>query len=511
MDNRVKPSPGAGPLAEKKTAPSTEALRLETTWPAGIKPAQALLTAQSSPASLSNLTLPGTNEALPASPSRATGGPVHANPRRGEQMGPSRSPAPAAWLAPLPPWIHLRMAAGVALLEQRMAELQLLTDIAFPPAEPELAETSLLRLMSVLVPRVADCAGISLQGKPKALPHWSCKPETHRQAGFLSRWAEELPSAEPKGPGQQLIVSRAGDAIACPLFHETQHLGWLLLGFDPPLPRIGPGQSAFLRAVGGKAGDWVWHTLQQNESIHTQRKRKELAERVFHELNNPLAAMLMSTTQLMRCNAESETGVPKRAALSLHTAAQRMRRVLEDLQHLHEREENAFPVQKCLVMISRLLTDLTQQVEPLLVEKSITFEVKQEDDSVILEVDPDRISQVFVNLVYNAISATPKNGRIRVQTRQEDSRWLFHIQDTGPGIPESERRHIFETRWRGTFAASNGAGLGLPIAKSIVESHQGKIWLESANASGCHFVVALPLLDTTEKPTEPRSAIVSRG
>jgi signal transduction histidine kinase len=108
-------------------------------------------------------------------------------------------------------------------------------------------------------------------------------------------------------------------------------------------------------------------------------------------------------------------------------------------------------------------------------------------------VDRDRLLQVLVNLVDNAIKFTPQGGKISVRSSVQHKVLMFSISDTGPGIPESDRHRIFEPYWQAQKTAHLGAGLGLAIAKQIVEQHGGKIWVESNEGPGSTFVFTIPV------------------
>src|SRR5262249_8123461 len=106
--------------------------------------------------------------------------------------------------------------------------------------------------------------------------------------------------------------------------------------------------------------------------------------------------------------------------------------------------------------------------------------------------DRDRLFQVLTNLIDNAIKFTPEGGTVIVRSAACNNEVRFSVSDTGPGIPESDRDRIFEPYWQATATGHPGAGLGLAIAKQIVEQHGGKIWVESAVGRGSTFVFTIP-------------------
>jgi signal transduction histidine kinase len=110
-------------------------------------------------------------------------------------------------------------------------------------------------------------------------------------------------------------------------------------------------------------------------------------------------------------------------------------------------------------------------------------------------VDSDRISQVMSNLMGNAVKFTPKGGAIRVSARREGHELIVSVADTGPGIPADYLSKLFDWFWQAPESAHMGSGLGLSIAKGIVEAHGGRIWVESQIGKGSCFSFTLPQAD----------------
>ena len=116
-------------------------------------------------------------------------------------------------------------------------------------------------------------------------------------------------------------------------------------------------------------------------------------------------------------------------------------------------------------------------------------------------MDAHRVGQVVSNLVSNAFNFTPKEGTIRVSAWQRDQQIVVSVADTGPGIPQEDLSKIFDRFWRAPGTKQKGSGLGLSIAKGIVEAHGGTIWAESQLGKGSSFFFTLPLaeLDSTKR------------
>jgi signal transduction histidine kinase len=121
----------------------------------------------------------------------------------------------------------------------------------------------------------------------------------------------------------------------------------------------------------------------------------------------------------------------------------------------------------------------------------VTIATAWADSLPDVQVDPERITQVISNIVGNAIKFTPAGGEIRVSADELPDAVVVRVSDTGPGIPVEHLVHVFDRYWQLT-RRHRGAGLGLPIAKAIIEAHAGRIWVESSEGKGATFHFTLP-------------------
>jgi two-component system NtrC family sensor kinase len=117
-----------------------------------------------------------------------------------------------------------------------------------------------------------------------------------------------------------------------------------------------------------------------------------------------------------------------------------------------------------------------------------------------LRANPVRLRQVLDNVVGNAIKYSNKNGEVKISINAEGDQVILHVADTGPGIPAQDQAHIFDKFYRGqNMDKQQGSGLGLAIVKSIVDAHQGRIWVESTVGQGSSFFIVLPVNSTPSK------------
>jgi signal transduction histidine kinase len=139
-----------------------------------------------------------------------------------------------------------------------------------------------------------------------------------------------------------------------------------------------------------------------------------------------------------------------------------------------------------------LINDTIDMLRPLAAGSTIRLEANVDEALPNVLADSARIQQVLSNLVGNAVKFTPRNGRISVTAECADGEVRFGVIDTGPGIPAEQLPHIFGRFWQAKPSDRRGIGLGLAIAKGIVEAHSGRIWVESNVGLGSTFYFTLP-------------------
>jgi signal transduction histidine kinase len=144
----------------------------------------------------------------------------------------------------------------------------------------------------------------------------------------------------------------------------------------------------------------------------------------------------------------------------------------------------------------------------LAAQKSVTLEQEVSPGGLRFWGDPERIGQLLSNLVGNALRFTPEGGRVTIRAVESGFHTRIEVRDTGPGIASQHLPRIFDRFWRAEGGGGKGTGLGLYIAKGIVESHRGRIWVESRVGMGSAFIFELPIAPPAgfEVEPTPRSA-----
>lgn len=228
-------------------------------------------------------------------------------------------------------------------------------------------------------------------------------------------------------------------------------------------------------------------TLERLEKLFGSQQRF-LAD-VSHELRTPLTVIKGNIGLIRKYGADEES------LTGIESEVDRLTRLVGDLLLLNQAESGVMPLDFVKVDLGTVLLEVMQQMSVLAGErvqlKLLTI------DQAIINGDRDRIKQVFLNLISNAITYTPRGGRVEVSLAKENDKALFTVKDNGAGISAEDLPHIFERFYRGdksrTHTPTSGFGLGLSIARWITEKHGGKIEAESALNQGTTFRVYLPL------------------
>jgi len=219
--------------------------------------------------------------------------------------------------------------------------------------------------------------------------------------------------------------------------------------------------------------------------------RNELMAIVSHDLRNPLTAIDARAQALAR-RAPPDDPVHV-AGEAIHRAARRMATLIDDLGDTAALVQGRLALQIEYADPGELLSEAAATFSPIAESKGLELRTSVGSHLPHLRCDRDRVLQVLSNLIGNAIQVTPAPGRICLRAEAFDGSIGFAVEDTGPGVPEAERERIFERHVRGAGASYRGKGLGLAIARGIVEAHGGSIWVESEPGRGSTFRFTLPV------------------
>ena len=250
------------------------------------------------------------------------------------------------------------------------------------------------------------------------------------------------------------------------------------------IPQLGPEQDE----IGSLIGTFN-KTLERLEVLFTSQQRF-LAD-VSHELRTPLTVVKGNVDLMRRMKQFDEESLT-----SIDQEAGRLTRLVGGLLLLAQAESGKLPLTFRPVELDLLITEVFQEMRVIAGDKVRVH--LNEIDQMLVNGDRDRLKQVLINLVANAIQYTPQNGDVYLSLANVGGQARIVCRDTGPGIPAEDLPHIFERFYRAeksrTRGQSTGFGLGLSITKWIVEHHGGRIEVDSKEGRGTTFAIWLPLV-----------------
>ena len=224
------------------------------------------------------------------------------------------------------------------------------------------------------------------------------------------------------------------------------------------------------------------------------RLKSDFVHTVSHDLRSPLTSVLGYTELLERVGPLNEQ--QQEFLQKLQASVHHITTLVNDLLDLG-RLEAGFDTRREHVHLEAVLNYTLDTFDAQIRKKNINLQVEINDDLLPIRANPIRIRQMLDNLVGNAIKYTPDGGKVKIAIRHMgDQQLIFEVKDSGPGIPANEQGRIFEKFYRASNvpAKAAGSGLGLAIVKSIVESHEGRVWVESVSGQGAAFFVVLPVI-----------------
>lgn len=381
--------------------------------------------------------------------------------------------------------------------------------------------TTLESLSALLVPRLAESCIVYLldpEGGVQRLGALHADPERQlRLRDRLERYAPELeclvpPVAHVLRTGAPLSVApgdsrtweergpceeERGDLdpdflLVLPLRARERILGAISLGFEA---RRVPGSDdrALLEEVARRAALAVDNAQLHGEVQKALQTRKKVMQAVSHDLRNPLASILLNSTSLLSPRLSQELAPAVRDALGTITlAAEQMERLIQDLLDVTRLEAGHFAIDRSPQELMLLVGSGLSLLQPIAERRSVGLVPEQVGEIPVLHLDGGRILQVLSNLVENAVKFTPEGGEVRVRVEAMEDGVRVSVADTGPGIEEAHLPHLFTPFWQGVPSGRQGAGLGLTIARGIVEAHGGRIGVEPRPGGGSIFHFTLP-------------------
>jgi signal transduction histidine kinase len=314
-------------------------------------------------------------------------------------------------------------------------------------------------------------------------------------------WLQNRGELRAQYPEHAAFFEKVGyrAVIALPLISRGQLIGALRLSFSEERT-LDAEERAFLSAFAQQCA----LALDRAQLYEDAMSARELAERatrmrdefltiVAHDLANPINMIgIWASLLLVAPLAGAEGETVKKGAAIIQKAVRRMGLLLHDLGDAASMDSGRLKIEHLEGDAETIVADVVEAYAPLCAEKGLSITGKA--PALRIPCDRNRVGQVLGNFVANAIKFTPNGGTIAIDAVSLGSEVRFSVADTGPGIPEEARGHVFERYWRGKDSDyTKGIGLGLFISQGIIASHGGKIWVESTVGRGSTFYFTLPV------------------
>lgn len=296
--------------------------------------------------------------------------------------------------------------------------------------------------------------------------------------------AAALPDPAERRAARELRIS---SAMVVALKARGRTLGAITLVSTRP-GRYGQADLAMAEELGRRAGLALDNARLYAQAQRAVEIRDEVLAVVSHDLKNPLEAIYLSSAMLLR---DAESPRARRYAETIQRSAGRMDRLIRALLDLSALEAGQLRVEVRPERLESVVEEALALLAPLAVERGVALAAEGGPLAEPVPCDRERILQVLSNLVGNALQFTPRGGHVKVVTELAPGEARVRVEDDGPGIAPEVLPHVFDRFWKGD-ASRRGSGLGLSIARGLVEAHGGRLEARSAPGAGSTFTFTLP-------------------
>jgi signal transduction histidine kinase len=281
-----------------------------------------------------------------------------------------------------------------------------------------------------------------------------------------------------------------GSFLGVPIIRDGRNVANLFMAREPGQQPFSAQDARAADLLAGYVAVAIENAALYDRAVAARRAREDLLATVSHDLKNPLNAIKLATHSLAG-RVESEKA--KQSVARIDRAADRMSGLIGDLLEAAKIEAGVLRAAPQPEDASSLIESAVEMLRPIAADKDIQLRAAAPPGAVLVLCERHLILRVFANLIGNAIkfSATGSSVSISAETTPPEVR--FSVADSGPGIPAEHLAHAFERYWQEGRSDRRGSGLGLYIAKGIVEAHGGGIWIESEPGRGTNVHFTLPI------------------
>jgi PAS domain S-box-containing protein len=378
------------------------------------------------------------------------------------------------------------------------------------------------RLARIVVPEIADYCLVDLleeDGELRRVAAIHTDPEyqkilrmdeRHPAEGDLDRH----PALRVVRTGEPVLVSECTDEVIDRIGHDAEHRaglralgltsfmivplagrerihGALTLGSSVSGRRFWTLDLLLAQDLGRRAGAAIEHARLYEEARAAIEARDEVLRLVSHDLRNPISSIRLGAAMLLDAHDDRRED-RTRVLQVIERASDAMDRMIEDLLEVTTLEGGRTALNVVAEDPVALLESSRDLLLPIAEQQRIVLEVSSAPGVPAVRADRHHILRVLSNLVGNAIKFAPEGSRVRLSAEPFQGYVRFCVSDQGPGIPPDHLPHVFDRYWQARRGDRRGAGLGLAIARGLVEAHGGSIWVESRPGEGASFYFTVP-------------------
>jgi PAS domain S-box-containing protein len=313
---------------------------------------------------------------------------------------------------------------------------------------------------------------------------------------LLRRASEDILGTIARDPGHRAALEGVGlkSLLWVPLSSRGQVLGVMTLASARTGRTYDLRDLALTEELARRSANAVDNARLYARAREAVRARDDVLGMVSHDLRNPIATIAMTSDLMLDLDMSPDE--QRKHLEIIRRAVKGMNRFIQDLLDVSQTEQGQLAIETHRVSPGALVNEACDLMRPLVAAESQRLECHVDPDLPDVEADPSRIQQVLSNLLGNSIKFAGTEGVIRIEVRGHPEGARFAVMDNGPGIAPEAIPRLFDRHWRARETAHLGAGLGLAIAKGIVEAHGGRIWVESQLGEGTAFFFVIPALTT---------------
>src|SRR5438034_4085967 len=355
--------------------------------------------------------------------------------------------------------------------------------------------------------KALDLDAVSIEADAEVLPHPAVAARDEAARDSLRATGTELRLLDPRGVSRRIRLvgpqkpgaARDKRARVVPIVSANERIGTLRVLPSRGAAELGSGDERLMAIAAAQLGLTIESARLRKEATEAEVLRRAddlktaLLHAVSHELRTPLASILASAGSLRQRDVEWTERERDEFAGAIQDEALRLDRVVGNLLDLSRIENGTLVPHKAWHDVGALVEDVAGRMRPVTAGHPVRLDVPE--DLPPVELDYVEIGQVLSNPVDNAAKFSPPGSEIGIRVARDDGDVQFEVRDHGPGIAPADAERIFAPFVRVARAGqgSRGVGLGLAIAKRLVEAHSGSIWVDQDVSEGARVVFTLPV------------------